>query len=389
MHHRRLADLTMHFDASGAVLLRSQAHSLGARVPPPAVAVLAFCSSPRTRDEVARTLGPPMVGLYDGLVQAGFLVDPSEAEGTPTFFANFAGLEIHRRMLADDIRVDAYAAAIQRTVKPGMAVMDAGTGSGLLAMLAARAGARIVYAVDNSDVLELAEANVRHAGLTDIVRILRGDFARVSLPEKVDVLVSETFGAFALAEGSVPDLAACAAHNLVDGGVIIPDGLSLHLAPVGSHGLLSDTLGPFRTRHGLDLEPLRTAALARGRVVDVPAGDLLSPGAALARMPYPDPAASPSGQVDLVLRAGTLTGLCAWFDVSCGGEAMFSTAPAAPHTHWRQVYLPMEPRVVEDGARLSLTAALSPAPDDRRSLEVEAQLHLAGQDLGPHRWRVR
>lgn len=389
MQHRRLADLTMHFDPGGAVLLRSQAHSLGARVPPPAVAILAFCSEPRTREQVAATLGPAMAGLYDGLVQAGFLVPPDQADATPTFFANFAGLEIHRRMLGDTARVDAYAHAIARAVRPGMAVLDAGTGSGLLALLAARAGARVVYAVDNSDVLELAAANVAHAGLESIVRIVRGDFARVSLPDKVDLIVSETFGALALAEGSVPDLAACAARHLAPGGRVLPDGLSLHLAPVGSPDLLDDTLGPFGTHHGLELAPLRRAALHRGRVVDVPQADLLHPGATLARLPYPDPAARPEGTLAVSLRAGTLTGLCGWFDVYDGDELMLPTGPGAPPTHWRQVYLPLDPIEVPDGAALSLQVRLSPAPDDRRSLEVEATGTLDGRPLPALRWRVR
>ena len=290
MRHRRLTDLTMHFDTDGAVFLRSQAHSLGARVPPQAVAVLSFCSHPRSREEVARMLGAPLAGLYDGLVGAGFLVEPGAEDATPTFFSNFAGLEIHRRMLADDRRVDAYAAAIARAVEPGMAVLDAGTGSGLLALLAARAGARVVYAVDASDVLELAAATVEHLGLQDTVKIVRGDFGKVGLPEKVDLIVSETFGALALAEGSVPDLAACAARNLAPGGRVVPDGVSLHLAPVGSEALLDETIGPFVDRHGVAFEPLRGAALRRGRIVDVPAADLLADGACLARLPYPSPA---------------------------------------------------------------------------------------------------
>jgi len=392
MRHRRLSDLTMHFDADGRVFLRSQAASLGARVPPPAVAILSLCSQPRTRDEVAQALGPPMAGLYDGLVDAGFLVAPDAADATPAFFANFAGLEIHRRMLADQVRVDAYARAIQRAVQPGMAVLDAGTGSGLLALLAARAGARVVYAVDNSDVLELAAATVTHLGLQDTVRIVRGDFARVALPEPVDLIVSETFGALALAEGSVPDLAACAARHLRPGGRVLPDGVSLHLAPVGSPDLLDQTLGPFGTHHGVDFAPLRAAARQRGRVVDVPVDELLHPGQRLVHLPYPS-SAEPSGRLTLPLRAGTLTGLVGWFDVHDGDHTMLSTAPHAPSTHWRQTYLPLDPVDVAQGDTLTLSAHLEPAPDDRRSLQVHADWSLArGPDpiqAGSGTWRVR
>ena len=55
----------------------------------------------------------------------------------------------HLLMLSDEMRTNAYRAAIEAVVKPGMSVLDFGTGSGALAFFAARAGAR-VYAVDKS-----------------------------------------------------------------------------------------------------------------------------------------------------------------------------------------------------------------------------------------------
>ena len=388
MRYRRLRDLTLHIDTQGALILRSQAHGLGARVPPPSAAILAFCTEPRTRDEVGARFGPQMAQLFDGLREAGFLVDPDAADDTPTFFANFAGLEIHRRMLADRVRVDAYADAIARVVQPGMAVMDAGTGSGLLAMLAARAGARVVYAVDNSDVLELAEASIHHQDLQDTIRIVRGDFARVELPEKVDVIVSETFGAFALAEGSVPDLAAAVARHLAPGGRVVPDGVRLCLAPVGDDALFDETVGPFDPYRGVDFTPLRGAALHRGRVVDVGPASLLHAGGPVVCLPYPSDAA-PTGTLELTPRQGRLTGFVAWFDASLGDDTMFSTAPSAPDTHWRQVYLPVEPCEVDGQTSLRLDLDVRYAPDDRRSLEVEVTWTLGANPSRSQTWRVR
>jgi pimeloyl-ACP methyl ester carboxylesterase len=56
----------------------------------------------------------------------------------------------HRSMLADDGRVDAFVRAIEAVVRPGAVVVDIGTGSGILAMVAARAGARRVVVVGHS-----------------------------------------------------------------------------------------------------------------------------------------------------------------------------------------------------------------------------------------------
>ena len=68
----------------------------------------------------------------------------------------FSDLFEHEKMLADSVRVDTYAEAIRRQIRPGHVVVDLGTGSGVLAMLAARQGAK-VYAIDHSDFIGVAE----------------------------------------------------------------------------------------------------------------------------------------------------------------------------------------------------------------------------------------
>ena len=51
-------------------------------------------------------------------------------------------------MLNDSIRMTAYEKAIKEVVKPGMTVLDIGTGTGILALWALKAGAKKVYAIE-------------------------------------------------------------------------------------------------------------------------------------------------------------------------------------------------------------------------------------------------
>ena len=64
-------------------------------------------------------------------------------------------------MLHDERRTGDYLAAIAAAVRPDDVVLDIGTGSGVLAVAAARAGARHVYAVEASDIAEVGGAGVR------------------------------------------------------------------------------------------------------------------------------------------------------------------------------------------------------------------------------------
>lgn len=65
--------------------------------------------------------------------------------------------------------------ALERVVRPGGRVLDVGCGSGILAIAAARLGAREVLAVDvDADCVRVTEENARRNGVDGIVRVRRG-----------------------------------------------------------------------------------------------------------------------------------------------------------------------------------------------------------------------
>lgn len=338
-----------------------------------AVALLAFCSVPRSEDSVAAAFGPDGRRLYRGLADAGLLLDPDEAAQTPQMFSNFGAFDIHRRMLADSARIEAYAAALREVVKPGMTVLDAGTGSGVLACLAAAAGAERVFGVDNSDMLGVAEQVVESSGWADRITLVRGDFRTVDLPCPVDVIVTETFGAVALAEGSAPDIAACRARHLTPDGVMIPNRVDLFAALVRSEALYDDSVTDISDRPGVDLTVMRNRALGSARSVAIGADALASPAQQFASLAYPDEASAARGTLALQGAAGTVHGVATWFDLVLSPSVTLSTGPEAPATHWRQTYLPMAPFDITDDA-VALAIDVAPAPDDRRALTIDCEV---------------
>ncbi len=377
----RRRDLGLALEADGSVTVRARSAGVGARVPPIAVGILAFFSEPRTVDDAIRAFGPPAEGLVRALVEAGLLVTPDRARETPVFFDNFASLDTHRRMLADTARLEAYRRALDEVVREGAAVLDAGTGTGVLAVLAARAGATRVEAVDRGEMAEEARGIVEDSGLAGTVRVHRADFAEVRV-DPVDVVVTETFGALALAEGAAPDVARCVAANLAPGGVVVPHAVSLHLAPVLDPAAMAPLRAPWRVP-GVDLSRLARAQEHRAvtRAVDP---DHLGPARVLARVGFPGEAERVRGRVRFD-GVAHIHGLCGWFTLHLSPSVDLPTGPSDPPTHWQQTLLPLDLRC---GGWVALDLSVEPAPDDRRGLVVRARWE-AATGGGQREWRVR
>src|SRR5215468_6940270 len=102
-------------------------------------------------------------------------------------------------MLAPRARTEAYAKALGRAVKPDHVVLDLGCGPGLFSLLACRAGARRVYAMELSDSVAFARELVYANGCSGQVELMHGSSLRIELPERVDVIVSDVRGTLPLA----------------------------------------------------------------------------------------------------------------------------------------------------------------------------------------------
>ncbi|HEX5878722.1 MAG TPA: 50S ribosomal protein L11 methyltransferase, partial [Actinomycetota bacterium] len=110
----------------------------------------------------------------------------------------YAEIAVHRTMICDRVRTEAFRRAIDSVVRPGDVVLDVGAGSGILSMFAARAGAARVYAVERTTVAVLAQQLAASNGLDEIVHVIQGDILDVDPPERVDVVVSEWLGGFGI-----------------------------------------------------------------------------------------------------------------------------------------------------------------------------------------------
>ena len=133
----------------------------------------------------------------------------------------------HFIMLADESRNEAYQKAIEKAVTNDSIVLDIGTGTGLLSMMAARAGAKKVVACEmNKKLAETAKEIIAANHFSDKITLLNQKSTAIEqeivLPEKATVLVSEILDAGVIGEGVLPSVRHATKNLITADAVIIP-----------------------------------------------------------------------------------------------------------------------------------------------------------------------
>ena len=154
-------------------------------------------------------------------------------------------LTYHYEMLADNARIQPIKESIQRTCK-GKVVLESGTGSGLLSILAAKAGATRVYAVETDpQMAAFARKNISNNGLEDIIELIEGDSRKLT-PEdldhrKVDVIIAENLSTWQVTEPQIPIMNHLC-RFLKEGGVAIPGRVSNYFELAESKFAFEDSI---------------------------------------------------------------------------------------------------------------------------------------------------
>lgn len=270
----------------------------------------------------------------------------------------------HRQYLSDKPRLAAFREAIARVVKPGDVVVDLGAGTGILGLLACRAGAARVYAIDEGGMIQLAREICRVNGFADRVTFIKEPSERASLPERADVVVADQIGRFGFEAGLLEYFSDARARFLKPGGRMIPARVTLEVAPV-EHPDLSGQVEFWTGRpEGFDVRPARAVAANTGYPARISREHLLSEPASLAVLDLASATAEPfRGDVAVdVTRDGTLHGVGGWFVAEMAPGVTMSNSPIAPTPINRHnVFFPVDcPVAVKRGDRVRVAMRIIP-----------------------------
>lgn len=277
-------------------------------------------------------------------------------------------------MLADEGRVSAYAAAIRSCVRPGARVLDVGAGFGFFSVIAVRAGASHVDAVDTNPAVQLGPRVAAANGCADRIAFHHRDAEQLTLAAAADVVVGDLRGPTPFAGRSLAVLIDVRRRLLRPGGIVIPARDTVFVAPCRVPAVVRGEVHAGFGREGVVTTPVERVLHDTPYRCAIAPSDLIAPGRAWTRIDYATAdRADAEGAVEWTIEGtASISGLAVWFDCELADGIGFSSAPGSATQAYRQVYLPLE-------------IAVGVTRGDR--LRVQVAVRLVGQDY-VWAWRV-
>lgn len=376
---QRAPELTLQVGSDGSAII--EVNDRVAECGPHTLLILHAFARPATFQEALEKLQSGAHGSQEWidlttnilhLYEAGALVDVSNP--VPIAKSNrrgFAAAAIHIKMLNDRVRTASYLAAIADVVRPGDVVVDIGTGTGVLSVAAARAGARHVYAIEASSIGRTAQSVFEANGLTERITLVPGWSTQVSLPERADVLVSEIIGNEPLEERVIEATSDAIKRHLKPDARFVPRTVRVYGLPVevpenviAEHRFTESAQQRWKDMYGIDFGSLFLSTIHTS-----PYLILMRPSRTRDWIRLSDPCLL--AEIDLATatqriesaasvianRQGAVSGLLMYFELELSPDVVLSLHPdqVEDTCSWHlPVWLTNEPLEVQPGEGLSI-----------------------------------
>ncbi|CAD0203227.1 unnamed protein product [Chrysodeixis includens] len=255
------------------------------------------------------------------------------------------------------------------------------------------AGAKKVYAVEASNIADLAKEVVKENKLDHIIEVIKEKVEDIKIP-KVDAIVSEWMGFYLLHEGMLDSVIYARENFLKDDGEMFPESATIFVAPCSIPSLYNN----WNNVHGVSLKcfakELRATKNLRPEIVEVKPEDLLGEEIAYCWVNMREDTAEDLNEFTLkhvvgASKNGNYQGLCVWFecnfpqlpDGTGDGRVVLDTSPKSALTHWKQtvIVLPHE-QDVEEGEPIAFELNMSRDPTSSRRYNIQLSM-LSPEDV--------
>ncbi|WIM96428.1 50S ribosomal protein L11 methyltransferase [Actinoplanes oblitus] len=306
-------------------------------------AVRERCKGTRASEQLLSTL---LQLLNAGVLRREPVVGFSEATWPA---GGYDAAYAHLRILDDLTRKGAFVRAMRETVRPGDVVLDLGTGSGILAVAAAQAGADHVYAVEPAGMVHMAEKVAEANGVADRITFIRGWSTQLELPRKANVLSTDIVGNEGLDMTIWETVQDARRRLLTDDARFVPQGFRSYARLVAlpqrvreDHRVHDEQLLRWKDTYGIDFSPMRSFDRRRSigfyeRPEVVQKWPVCSGPSELYQVDLSrdvhDLGTTCTVTAD---RAGEVSGVVVYFEARLGPTTTFSSAPwgGSERSHW-------------------------------------------------------
>ncbi|XP_063145644.1 protein arginine N-methyltransferase 3 [Candoia aspera] len=298
------------------------------------------------------------------------------------YFSSYGHYGIHEEMLKDKVRTESYRDFVYLNphIFRDKIVLDVGCGTGILSMFAAKAGAKKVIGVDQSEIVYQAMDIIRLNGFEDSICLIKGRIEEVDIPvEKVDVIISEWMGYFLLFESMLDSVIYARDKYLAKGGSVYPDSCTISLVAVSDIAKHTDQLAFWDDVYGFNMSCMKKVVIPEAVVEILDSRTLISEAYVIKRIDchfvsVPELEFS-SDFVLTVTKTSVCTAIAGYFDVhfekNCNKQILLSTSPCCTKTHWKQTMFFLEnPISVEEGEALKGKITIHRNRKDPRALIV-------------------
>lgn len=309
------------------------------------------------------------------------------------YFDSYAHFGIHEEMLKDEVRTVTYRNAIyhNRHLFRDKVVMDVGSGTGILSMFAAKAGAKKVFAVEFSNMAEQSKQIIKDNNLDSIIEVIHSKIEDIKdLPDghtKVDVIVSEWMGYCLLYESMLNTVIYARDKWLAPDGILFPDKAVLYLCAIEDRQYKDEKINWWDNVYGFNMSSIRQVAITEPLVDVVDRGQVVTDNVNIKEIDLYTVNVSDltfeSPFTLRVIRNDYVQALVTFFTVEftkCHKRVGFSTAPDQKYTHWKQtVFYLCESLTVKKGEQIEGIFAVQPNNRNPRDLDFRIRLRFCGE----------